>query len=490
MAGIVVNGEQRPLEGVPLHTNALDFLRACGLTGAKEGCAEGECGACAVMVARPAADGSGATEWTAINSCLVPAATLDGQEVVTAEGLGAPEALHPVQQEMAVRGGSQCGYCTPGFVCSMAAEYYRSGRKATNGNAPVTDDAYHGENGFDLHALSGNLCRCTGYRPIKDAAYALGFPGLDDALATRRTATPPAAVPTRLHDAEALFVRPTDLQQALRILAEEPEATVVAGSTDWGVDVNLKGARAMLVVAVDRLDELRGFVTGASAPSSTSEGGGGGTLRIGAALTLSEIERRLDGRLPLLAALFPQFASRLIRNGATLGGNLGTGSPIGDAPPVLLALEASVVLASADGERTVPLSEYFTGYRESVRKPGELITEIVVPLPAATTTEFHKIAKRPFDDISSVAVAFAIDIADGHVRKARIGRGGVAATPIRGLATESALEGHAWDADTVEAAAQVLAGEGTPIDDQRASARFRAEMLGNSLRKLAAGVRA
>ena len=177
MAGIVVNGEQRPLEGVPLHTNALDFLRACGLTGAKEGCAEGECGACAVMVARPAADGSEATEWTAINSCLVPAATLDGQEVVTAEGLGAPEALHPVQQEMAVRGGSQCGYCTPGFVCSMAAEFYRAGRKATNGSTPEPHDGYHGDNGFDLHALSGNLCRCTGYRPIKDAAYALGFPG-------------------------------------------------------------------------------------------------------------------------------------------------------------------------------------------------------------------------------------------------------------------------------------------------------------------------
>ena len=275
MAGIVVNGEQRPLDGVPLHTNALDFLRACGLTGAKEGCAEGECGACSVMVARPAADGSEATEWTAINSCLVPAATLDGQEVVTAEGLGAPDALHPVQHEMAVRGGSQCGYCTPGFVCSMAAEFYRAGRRssaaATNGSGPVEHDTYHGDNGFDLHALSGNLCRCTGYRPIKDAAYALGFPGADDALAARRTAAPPAAVPTRLHDAEAQFIRPTDLQQALRILAEEPDATVVAGSTDWGVDVNLKGSRAKLVVAVDRLEELRGFVTGASAPSSTSD---------------------------------------------------------------------------------------------------------------------------------------------------------------------------------------------------------------------------
>jgi xanthine dehydrogenase small subunit len=478
MAGIVVNGEQRPLEGVPLHTNALDFLRACGLTGAKEGCAEGECGACSVLVARPAADGTDATEWTAINSCLVPAASLDGQEVVTAEGLGAPDDLHPVQREMAVRGGSQCGYCTPGFVCSMAAEFYRAGRQSlsgrTNGTGPTHHDAYHGDNGFDLHALSGNLCRCTGYRPIMDAAYALGFPTAEDDLASRRTATPPAAVPTRLHDADAQFIRPTDLQQALRILAEEPHAIVVAGSTDWGVDVNLKGARAGLVVAVDRLDELRGWSVG------------GDEMRIGAALTLSEIERRLHGTLPLLAALFPQFASRLIRNGATLGGNLGTGSPIGDAPPVLLALEASVVLASADATRTVPLSEYFTGYRESVRTPGELITEVVVPLPAATTTAFHKIAKRPFDDISSVAVAFALDIADGQVGKARIGLGGVAATPIRALATEQALEGQPWNAQTVEAAARVLAGEGTPISDQRASAEFRSAMLGNALRKLGA----
>jgi xanthine dehydrogenase small subunit len=172
MAGIVVNGEHRDLDGVPLHTNALDFIRGCGLTGAKEGCAEGECGACAVMVARPAPDGSEASEWTAINSCLVPAASLDGQEVVTSEGLSpmsgrAPDALHPVQQEMAVRGGSQCGYCTPGFICSMAAEFYRSGRAATNGTGPHDHrPAMTGDNGFDLHAISGNLCRCTGYRSI------------------------------------------------------------------------------------------------------------------------------------------------------------------------------------------------------------------------------------------------------------------------------------------------------------------------------------
>jgi xanthine dehydrogenase small subunit len=277
---------------------------------------------------------------------------------------------------------------------------------------------------------------------------------------------------TQLHDGEAAYLRPADLAETLQLLHDHHDATVVAGSTDWGVEVNLKGARAGLVVAVDRLGELRGF--------SVSET----EARIGAGLTLTEVERRLDGRLPLLLALMPQFASPLIRNSATLGGNLGTGSPIGDAPPVLLALEASVVLASTEGERTVPLADYFTGYRESVRRPGELITEVVVPLPAAELTAFHKIAKRAFDDISSVAVGFAIDVQDGTVAKARIGLGGVAATPIRALDAEAALEGKPWTQETVDAAAEVLGRAGTPISDQRASARFRTAMLGQSLRKL------
>src|ERR1700755_3427778 len=160
--------------------------------------------------------------------------------MVTSEGLGTPEALHPVQHEMAVRGGSQCGYCTPGFVCSMAAEFYRAGRAATNGTGP-NDDEYHGDNGFDLHAISGNLCRCTGYRPIKDAAFALSFPQADDQLAARRTAPAPAVRPTRLDDGEARFVRPASLAEAFTVMSEQPEAVVVAGSTDWGVDVNLKG---------------------------------------------------------------------------------------------------------------------------------------------------------------------------------------------------------------------------------------------------------
>src|SRR6266581_1527167 len=232
-----VNGEDTAIGDVPVHTTALDWLRDRGLTGAKEGCAEGECGACSVLVARPGIDT--ATEWTAVNACLLPIASLDGQEIITSEGLGSPTALHPVQEEMAVRGGSQCGYCTPGFICSMAAEYYRPDRRPAaaagpngsgtpvtgshemgpngpglpaapdderqgngtaaaagphqpNGSGPADDE--HGPNGFDLHALSGNLCRCTGYRPIRDAAYALGQPEAGDPLTARLAAPAPATV--------------------------------------------------------------------------------------------------------------------------------------------------------------------------------------------------------------------------------------------------------------------------------------------------------
>ncbi|MFF1342933.1 xanthine dehydrogenase small subunit [Streptomyces sp. NPDC058290] len=480
-ARITVNGKETPISPAAPHTTALDFLRERGLTGTKEGCAEGECGACSVLVARPGVNKP--TDWVAVNACLVPVAALDGQEVITSEGLatagesGAPAALHPVQEEMAVRGGSQCGYCTPGFICSMASEYYRPDRCAHPDSADGPDtgtgtDTEHGPNGFDLHALSGNLCRCTGYRPIRDAAFAVGAPTANDPLAQRREQSPPEPVCTEYTRDDSTFLRPGTLAEALQLLRERTDAVVVAGSTDWGVEVNIRSRRANCVITVDRLPELREMRVESD------------HIEIGAAQTLTEIERRLDGSVPLLAGLFPQFASRLIRNSATLGGNLGTGSPIGDSPPVLLALEASVVLADADGEREVPLCDYFTGYRQSVRRPGELIRAVRIPLPLSPVTAFHKIAKRRFDDISSVAVAFALDIEDGIVRKARIGLGGVAATPIRALATEAALEGKPWAAKTVEAASRVLQAQGTPMDDHRASAGYRSAMLGQSLLKL------
>ncbi|MFC9754720.1 xanthine dehydrogenase small subunit [Streptomyces sp. NPDC056921] len=474
-ARITVNGKAAPISPAAPHTTALDFLRERGLTGTKEGCAEGECGACSILVARPGVNKP--TDWVAVNACLIPVAALDGQEIITSEGLatagepGKPPTLHPVQEEMAMRGGSQCGYCTPGFICSMAAEYYRPTRCA-HPDSDDSTDAEHGPNGFDLHALSGNLCRCTGYRPIRDAAFAVGAPTEEDPLAQRREQSPPAPAATEYIRDSSVFLRKSTLAETLELLRERPDAVVVAGSTDWGVEVNIRSRRADCVVAIDRLPELRELRVESD------------HIEIGAALTLTEIERRLDGDVPLLAELFPQFASRLIRNGATLGGNLGTGSPIGDSPPVLLALEASVVLADADGEREVPLADYFTGYRQSVRRPGELIRSVRIPLPLSQVVAFHKIAKRRFDDISSVAVAFALDIEDGVVRKARIGLGGVAATPIRSFATEAALEGKPWAAETVEAAARELRGEGTPMSDHRSSALYRSAMLGQSLLKL------
>ena len=246
---------------------------------------------------------------------------------------------------------------------------------------------------------------------------------------------------------------------------------MLAGGTDWSVEVNIRHARAPVTIAVDGLAELRGL-------SWTDE-----YLEIGAGLPLTEIERRLGDRVPLLAEWFPQFASRLIRNSATLGGNLGTASPIGDSPPVLLALDAGVVLIGKSGEREVKLSEFFTGYRQTVKQPGELIKAVRIPLPLAPTTGFFKIAKRRFDDISSVAVGIALELDGDKVKRLRIGLGGVAATPIRGTQAEEALTGQVWNEKNVRAAARLLAQAGTPLDDHRASAAYRAAMLEQTLLK-------
>ena len=335
MAGIVVNGEPRDLDGVPLHTNALDFLRGCGLTGAKEGCAEGECGACSVMVARPGAR-------------RVRRDRVDGDQLLPGAGRGArrPGGRHVRGARLARRpapGPARDGGARRLAVRLLHARVrlqhgrrvlpLRPGRHQRLGPArplPRRErlrPARRQRQPVPLHRLpadQGRRVRARASRPPTTSSR----PGV------RRPH--PAPMATQLHDGEAAYLRPADLAEALQLLHDHEDATVVAGSTDWGVDVNLKGARAGLVVAVDRLPELRGFTM------TETE------ARIGAGLTLTEVERRLDGRLPLLLALMPQFASPLIRNSATLGGNLGTGSPIGDAPPVLLALEASVVLASTD----------------------------------------------------------------------------------------------------------------------------------------------
>jgi xanthine dehydrogenase small subunit len=299
----------------------------------------------------------------------------------------------------------------------------------------------------------------------------LGAPDGSDPLAERRGRPAPRAAETAVDSADGSYVRPPTLDQVLDLLARHPDARPVAGSTDWGVELNIRHARAELTIGIDRLEELRTFAVNED------------HVDLGAALTLSEIERALAGSIPLLDEVFPQFASRLIRNGATLGGNLGTASPIGDTPPALLALRATLVLASRDGEREVPLADYFTGYRQTVKRPDELVKTIRIPTPVAPISAFHKIAKRRFDDISSVAVAYALQLDGDNVGDIVIGLGGVAATPIRATDVEAALRGRPWTLSVVTEAADLLGQAGTPLSDHRASADYRAAMLRTSLLK-------
>jgi xanthine dehydrogenase small subunit len=468
---LTLNGHPIRVDDVDPHLSALSWLRRAGYTGTKEGCSEGECGACAIAVMRRNVQGQAGFQ--AINSCLVPLAALDGQDVVTVEGVAGPGGdLHPVQRALVDEGGSQCGYCTPGFVVSLFCEYYRPGRE-----------------GFDPESVSGNLCRCTGYRPILDAGRSLGPPGSDDpwlarlpgTLATAGTAQgavtelPPGADHAR---GGRRFVRPTTLTEIFGRLAEDPAATLIAGGTDLMVRANQSDLQFGTLLSLEAVPELRAFAPGPEA------------LIVGAGLTLSDLEARvaldpeLARELPIIHQLLWLFSSRLIRNRATLGGNLGTASPIGDSPPVLLALDAEVTLASAHGRRTLPLREYFRGYRQTALGVGELIVELRLPRPFAKVQRFYKVSKRVLDDISTVAAAFALDLApDGRVHRLRIAYGGIAATPIVAQAAEELAVGRPWNAETVELLAEAVAGLGTPMSDHRGSAAYRRAMTVSLLRK-------
>jgi xanthine dehydrogenase small subunit len=468
---LTLNGHPMRVDDVDPHLSALNWLRRAGYTGTKEGCSEGECGACAIAVMRRNVQGQ--ADFQAINSCLVPLAALDGHSVVTVEGVaGLGGDLHPVQRALVDKGGSQCGYCTPGFVVSMFCEYYRPGRE-----------------GFDPESVSGNLCRCTGYRPILEAGGSLGPPRADDPWLARLSA--PAGVPGTVQGAvtELLpgadharggrrFVRPTSLAEIFARLGEDPAATLIAGGTDLMVRANQSDLQFGTLLSLEAVAELRAFAWGPDA------------LIIGAGLTLSELEARialdpeLAGELPIVRQVLWLFSSRLIRNRATLGGNLGTASPIGDSPPVLLALDAEVTLASARGRRTLPLREYFRGYRQTALGAGELIVELRLPRPFPKLQRFYKVSKRVLDDISTVAAAFALDLAaDGRVHRLRIAYGGIAATPIVAQAAEELAVGRPWDAETVELLAESVGGLGTPMSDHRGSAAYRRAMTVSLLRK-------
>jgi xanthine dehydrogenase small subunit len=445
-----LNGQITTVAKLDPHTTLLSWLRSSGFIGSKEGCAEGECGACAVMLLRPDKSGS---RYESVNGCLLLLTSLAGQEIWTVEGLSQQGQLHPAQEAM-LQGGSQCGYCTPGFVVSMAAEYYRKDRET-----------------FDLEALSGNLCRCTGYRPIKDAAESLAEPDEHDLLAKRLEHPAPTLQSFTYTAKDTAFFRPTSLPELFEIFANEPNAKLVAGGTDWVVEINQRFSRAKTQISVDQLPELKTF--------SWQDD----FVEMGAGLTLSELEHLLKNRIPIMSEWFPRFASRLIRNRATLGGNIGTASPIGDSPPVLLALDASLVLVRKTDQRVVKLDSFFTGYRQTVLQPGEIIKAVRIPLPLPSTTRFYKVCKRPMDDISTVAFGLALEREAEVVKTIRIGLGGVAATPVRAYQTEASLIGKVWDERNIRLASEVIKSEFQPIDDHRGSSAYRLAMLGKLLEK-------
>ena len=434
----VLNGRPAAIDSSSPTATLLDYLRANGLTGAKEGCAEGECGACAVSVTTPNGEGSC---YRTVNSCLIPLMSVAGREILTVEGLAPAGTLADAQTAMAAAGGSQCGYCTPGFVMSLFAEQYRPDRSGP----------------CDPLATAGNLCRCTGYRPIRDAALSLGSPPQGWLLDRLAQPTPP------LQPIETgVFTRPLTVDACLAALAVNPEAVIVAGATDLGVDVNLKGHRFTHLVSVEAIDELVQF-------SETDD-----RIRVGAALPLGDIGRLWRSAPPVVHEWLDLFASPLIRNRATLGGNLATASPIGDAAPLLLAFDAAVEIAGAAGRRHVPVAEFFTGYRRTTMTRGELLTAIEIPKPFPTLIRFYKIAKRRLDDISTAAAAFALDRdGTGRVSRVRFAFGGVAATPVRAHEAEKAVAGAVWNRIAVERAQSALDRTLEPLSDHRGSAAYR-----------------
>ena len=458
-----LNGRAVRVEDLAPTTTLLDFLRSSGLTGSKQGCAEGDCGACTVAIVDR--DSSGKATYRGVNSCIALLPMFAGREVVTVEGLsGEGGALHPLQSAMVDHCGSQCGYCTPGFVMSLFEGYYR-------GDCTRPSDI--------SDQLSGNLCRCTGYRPIRDAALdALGgrkaagegSPGAGDPFRERLAAPCPPPGGLDYTAGSGRFVRPTTLSGLFAALKDHPGATLVAGATEIGVDVTKKFKSFPCLISTEGVPELTRIVG-----TETS-------WRIGAGATLTAVEEALAGEYPSLAKMLKVFAARQIRNRATLGGNLATASPIGDGAPVLLSLDAELVLASARGSRTVPLSDFFTAYRKTLLAPGEVILEIVVPRfdpgrGVVRRSDFFKVSKRRELDISIVAAAFSIDTdSGGVVRRARMAYGGVAATPIRARRAEAALEGRRVSEAAGEVA-RILSGEFKPIDDVRGGAEYRRGLI-------------
>ena len=441
----------------------LDVLREdLRCTAVKEGCASGDCGACTVAVAE--AEEGGRLHWRAINSCIRLAHSVEGMAVFTAEDIaGEGGRLHPAQRAMLECHGSQCGFCTPGFVMSLFTLH-----RQRDGAAVSRDEA--------LHALSGNLCRCTGYRPILDAAQTMhhwpDVPLDESGLLQQLKLLAQDGWAPAADSASNFYATPTTLSELLRLRAAHPQALIAAGTTDVGLWVTKQHRRFGQIIDVTRVTELRRIERGAQ------------SLSIGAAASLTEAFDALAESRPQLKPFFDRFAGLPVRESGTLGGNVANGSPIGDSMPLLIALGATLVLASTRGERTLPIEDFYLAYRKTALAPDEVLARIEVPKP--TPHEWlraDKISKRFEDDISAVCLAVALQVEDGVIHSARIGAGGVAAVPARAIQTEAALAGQQCAEAIFDAAATVLEAEFKPLSDMRASSAYRRAVLGNLLRR-------